>query len=195
MTDEQLLAVPGIGETSLARIRRAFPAPEPPSRSVSVEEVVRLEGALHLLRFALDRFAAAKFAPAPEYLRDLLDRATADPGEPCDREQQYTRAEAAEATIDRVREASAHIRATTRTWEPVADLIDAALDDAKRPRERRERPAHPDGTPYRYHEITAGGWGHCDGCRTWTTATTERPHECPKTYMKGPAAEEGRHEP
>lgn len=36
------------------------------------------------------------------------------------------------ATVDRVRAESAHIRATTRTWEPVADLIDAALDGQKR---------------------------------------------------------------
>lgn len=32
------------------------------------------------------------------------------------------------ATIGRVRAESARIRATTRTWEPAADLIDAALD-------------------------------------------------------------------
>ncbi|MEU0979007.1 hypothetical protein ABZ488_07290 [Streptomyces griseus] len=40
-----------------------------------------------------------------------------------------TRAERAEATIRRVRDASAFIRATTRTWDPVADIIDAALDE------------------------------------------------------------------
>jgi hypothetical protein len=31
-------------------------------------------------------------------------------------------------TLERVRQESARIRATTRTWEPVADLIDAALN-------------------------------------------------------------------
>ncbi|MEV5915769.1 hypothetical protein AB0M00_43665 [Streptomyces chartreusis] len=45
-------------------------------------------------------------------------------------------------------------------------------------REQKERPTHPDGTPYRYHEIVAEGWGFCDGCRMWSTATVERPHQC-----------------
>ncbi|WP_333757973.1 hypothetical protein [Streptomyces sp. ISBFB 2968] len=45
-------------------------------------------------------------------------------------------------------------------------------------REQRERPAHPDGTPYRYHEIVAEGWEFCEGCHTWSTATIERPHTC-----------------
>ena len=40
------------------------------------------------------------------------------------------------------------------------------------------RPTHPDGTPYRYHEIVAEGWGHCDGCRQWGQWTAENPHEC-----------------
>ncbi|MFF9123194.1 hypothetical protein ACF09J_07830 [Streptomyces sp. NPDC014889] len=43
------------------------------------------------------------------------------------RELQW-RAEQAEAAIARVRAESARIRATTRTWEPVAGLIDKALD-------------------------------------------------------------------
>ena len=46
------------------------------------------------------------------------------------------------------------------------------------PREQHERPSHPDGTPYSYAEITAEGWGFCDGCRMWSTATPERPHQC-----------------
>lgn len=41
------------------------------------------------------------------------------------------------------------------------------------------RPAHEDGTPYRYHEIVAEGWDHCDGCRTWIRGYTEsNPHPC-----------------
>lgn len=50
------------------------------------------------------------------------------------------------------------------------------------------RPTHPDGTPYNYSEIAAGGWEHCDGCRTWGQWTPEQPHDCPDTYIKGPAA-------
>jgi hypothetical protein len=50
------------------------------------------------------------------------------------------------------------------------------------------RPTHADGTPYRYHEIKAGGWGHCDGCRTWGQWTAEEPHECPGTFNRGPVA-------
>ncbi|MFD8488666.1 hypothetical protein [Streptomyces sp. NPDC059712] len=45
-------------------------------------------------------------------------------------------------------------------------------------REQRERPTHPDGTPYRHHEIVAEGWEFCEGCHTWSTATIERPHTC-----------------
>ena len=81
MTDDQLLAVPGIGQTSLARIRAAFPAPELASTITVEAEGVR----------------AVK------------------------------RAEAAEATVARVRAEAARIRAVTPTWGPVADLIDAAL--------------------------------------------------------------------
>ncbi|MGW8719651.1 hypothetical protein ACWGNR_10120 [Streptomyces althioticus] len=46
------------------------------------------------------------------------------------------------------------------------------------PKEQRERPTHPDGTPYRYHEITAEGWEHCDGCGLWGQWTVTNPHEC-----------------
>jgi len=45
-------------------------------------------------------------------------------------------------------------------------------------REQRDRPTHPDGAPYRYHEIVAEGWGFCEGCHTWSTGTVERPHTC-----------------
>ncbi|WP_405479807.1 hypothetical protein [Streptomyces anulatus] len=44
-----------------------------------------------------------------------------------------TRTERAEAALQRVRDVSAYIRATTRTWDPVADLIDAALDEGGDP--------------------------------------------------------------
>lgn len=298
------------------------PCPDAPQRALapstmpSIEDVVRLEGALHLLRFALDRAIRADFKPAPEYLRDLLDKVTDNPGEPCDRDKQYQRAEQAEdllrvahetsnrseaertlavqraekaeeraeaasvvgtrhmaraeeaeaevarlrageepgrdpvaepspgqwiarwnassaderlevarrviedsaraarcfqmdhetrivvadkmlaarlrvmnrseATVARVRAESARIRSVTPTWGPVADIIDAALDDSARPREQRMRPTHPDGTPYSYCEITAEGWGFCDGCRMWSTGTPENPHQCPETDMQGP---------
>ncbi|MBT3077658.1 hypothetical protein [Streptomyces sp. COG21] len=75
-----------------------------------------------------------------------------------------------------------------------------ALDDAGLLNTYREkasgRPTHPDGTPYRYHEIVAEGWGHCDGCRTWGQGwTAENPHNCPGTYVKGPSTEEAPREP
>jgi hypothetical protein len=42
------------------------------------------------------------------------------------------------------------------------------------------RPTHPDGTPYRYAEIVAEGWDHCDACHTWGQGWTfEHPHVCP----------------
>lgn len=165
-----------------------YPAPavpaEQPAAQPSAEDVVRLEGALHVLRYALDRFIRVGYNPAPEFLRDLIDKVTNNPGEPCDRDQQYARAETAETAVARARAESARIRAVTRTWEPVANLIDAALDGPIR--EQRERPTHPDGTPYRYHEIKAEGWGHCDGCRLWTTGTTARPHQCTEAHIQGP---------
>lgn len=46
------------------------------------------------------------------------------------------------------------------------------------PSSKASRPTHPDGTPYRYHEIAAEGWGHCDGCHQWGQWTPESPHEC-----------------
>lgn len=88
------------------------------------------------------------------------------------------RAEQAEAAIVRVRAELARIRSITPTWWPVAGLIAAALDDPGRPKEQRMRPAHPDGTPYTYAEISAEGWGFCDACGMWSTGTPERPHQC-----------------
>ncbi|WP_327377978.1 hypothetical protein OG393_30870 [Streptomyces sp. NBC_01216] len=42
------------------------------------------------------------------------------------------------------------------------------------------RPVHPDGTPYRYSEIAAEGWEHCDGCGQWGRGwTSASPHDCP----------------
>lgn len=40
------------------------------------------------------------------------------------------------------------------------------------------RPTRPDGTPYNYNEIVAGGWHHCDGCHAWGQWTVEKPHDC-----------------
>ncbi|MGW5633929.1 hypothetical protein [Streptomyces sp. NPDC003832] len=48
------------------------------------------------------------------------------------------------------------------------------------------RPKRPDGTPYGYSEIAAGGWEACEGCRTWGQWTIENPHHCPGTYIQGP---------
>ncbi|MFK0124914.1 hypothetical protein ACIQSP_16555 [Streptomyces nigra] len=68
----------------------------------------------------------------------------------------------------------------SRWWDArLVELHDAILPPI---REQRERPTHPDGTPYSYAEITAEGWGFCDGCRMWSTSTPERPHQCADTY-------------
>lgn len=50
--------------------------------------------------------------------------------------------------------------------------------DTPLPERQGNRPTHPDGTPYRYHEIVAEGWGHCDGCHQWGQWTIKNPHEC-----------------
>lgn len=71
-----------------------------------------------------------------------------------------------------------------------AGVDESALAQPQQPttEEASGRPTHPDGTPYRYAEIAAVGWSHCDGCRTWSQgATPENPHECPMTHIKGPA--------
>lgn len=52
------------------------------------------------------------------------------------------------------------------------------INGSDQPKEQRERPTHPDGTPYRYHEITAESWEHCDGCGLWGQWTVANPHEC-----------------
>ncbi|MYY79775.1 MULTISPECIES: hypothetical protein [unclassified Streptomyces] len=61
-----------------------------------------------------------------------------------------------------------------------AELARALRETGRLPdrTESTGRPTHPDGTPYRYHEIKAEGWGHCDGCRTWGQWTAEKPHDC-----------------
>ncbi|MDP9953181.1 MULTISPECIES: DUF6085 family protein [Streptomyces] len=105
MSDEEFRAVPGIGDTSLATIRRAFPAQAP-------GESQRQPPVVATARIHLD-VAAPTTVNLPEF----------------ERAQAVARAEEAEATIRRVRDASAFIRATTRTWDPVADIIDAALDE------------------------------------------------------------------
>ncbi|MFF2852704.1 hypothetical protein ACFVT5_41385 [Streptomyces sp. NPDC058001] len=198
MTDEELLAVPGIGETSLARIRRAFPEPKSGPDCVALntlqliftrwknaghepsndellalvdtartvvkpepsdptecsgeagtcpehghhdrslkqsgeseaDELARLREGLHKFRYALDSRAGRE--TTTDFIRAMLNSMLTDPGEPCDSAQQHARAEAAEATIARVRAEVARIRAVTSTWEPVADLIDAALDGTGR---------------------------------------------------------------
>lgn len=55
----------------------------------------------------------------------------------------------------------------------------ASIDQARKPR-IGPRPTHPDGTPYRYHEIVAEGWDVCDYCGTWGQGwTAATPHTCP----------------
>ncbi|MFI1701987.1 hypothetical protein ACH419_39405 [Streptomyces bobili] len=72
-----------------------------------------------------------------------------------------------------------------RWWDArLAELHKAILPPV---REQKDRPTHPDGTPYQYAEIVAEGWGYCDGCRTWSTGTPERPHQCPQTHIHGPS--------
>lgn len=46
--------------------------------------------------------------------------------------------------------------------------------------ERATKPTHPDGTVFGHAEMVAGGWEHCDYCRTWGRGwTPETPHACP----------------
>lgn len=94
-----------------------------------------------------------------------------------------------EDAITRVRAEVARIRATTPTWDPVADLIEAALNGTPNTRKSTGRPTHPDGTPYNHGEIVAGGWEYCDGCRTWGQWTTEKAHDCISSHAMDTAAD------
>ncbi|MDX5569831.1 hypothetical protein PYK79_50085 [Streptomyces sp. ID05-04B] len=68
----------------------------------------------------------------------------------------------------------------SRWWDArLAELHAAILSPV---REQRERPTHADGSPYRHHEMKAEGWGFCEGCRMWSTATPEHPHQCTGTH-------------
>lgn len=72
-------------------------------------------------------------------------------------------------------------RAVRRVLNRLRDAL-AALAGGRRSAagKKSTRPAHPDGTPYRYAEIVAEGWSGCDGCHRWScTWTPERPHICP----------------
>lgn len=91
--------------------------------------------------------------------------------------------------LTRVRAEVARIRSITPTWGPVADLIEAALNGTPNTRKSTGRPTHPDGTPYNHGEIVAGGWEHCDGCRTWGQWTTEKAHDCISSHAMDTAAD------
>ncbi|MFJ6487127.1 hypothetical protein [Streptomyces californicus] len=265
MSDEEFRAVPGIGDTSLATIRRAFPE-QPPSRAGDVltalgrrvpetlaKGISRDDYALAptseppvvaVARIGLDvavtpsDYALARAAAKPSAARDLAElqrraaRVTRKTDAtvtvaPCGAEYQVTIERGGGTTVHggygfhavqgillgvmaaadclatqtplRVRVATA-----IRPWLLGADEADveaavrdvlAVLStptaDAPVPQDATGRPTHPDGNPYRYHEIVAEGWGHCDGCRTWGRGwTAENPHDCPGTYVKGPTTEE-----
>lgn len=133
MTDDEFRAVPGIGDTSLATIRQVFPE-KLPSRAGDILAALGSRIPETLAKgISRDDYA---LAPAPEPPVVATARIQLDVDAPAtvdlpefERAQAVARAEQAEATIRRVRDVSAYIRATTRTWDPVADLIDAALDE------------------------------------------------------------------
>lgn len=78
--------------------------------------------------------------------------------------------------------------------ERIEDHIDNLRQQLPPPpaiRESSSRPRHADGTPYRFAQIVAEGWGFCDGCMTWSTATLEQPHQCavePRVLASGEKA-------
>lgn len=188
-TDDELTAVPGIGEESLARIRTAIPSPTPEEQASPVDwQAIAEQRERELRTVGETRHAAERRANQVEDLLRVAHK-TSNRSE-AERARAVERAEQAETTVARVRAEVARIRSITPTWGPVADLIEAAIDDPERPREQRMRPTHADGTPYSYFEITAEGWGFCDGCHVWSTASPECPHACPETCIQGPVAEE-----
>ncbi|MEU3432392.1 hypothetical protein [Streptomyces sp. NPDC006863] len=120
MTDDEFRAVPGIGDTSLATIRRAFPE-QPPGGLMAAQR------------------------------------------------------SAADALVNLSQQMSEALVELLGTWRTATS----------------DRPTHPDGTPYRYHEIVAEGWRYCDGCHSWGQGwTAENPHDCPSIYVKGPTTKE-----
>ncbi|WP_103512878.1 hypothetical protein [Streptomyces sp. SM13] len=130
MSDEEFRAVPGIGDTTLATIRRAFP--EPKTRLLDCGFCCEEQGEeVHPHPECPIGSSPSQQPPVVATARIHVDVATPTTVNLPEFEHAHAvaRAERAEATIRRVRDASAYIRATTRTWDPVADIIDAALDE------------------------------------------------------------------
>ncbi|WP_145503124.1 hypothetical protein [Streptomyces sp. CFMR 7] len=221
MTDKEFLGVPGIGHTSLRRIRRAFPVPGKP-RLLDCGFCYEEQGEeVHPNPECATGRAARQQPPAVATARIHVD-VTADPSThtprcSCGQTTRLLSVDSAGAhwheddpavpvpleAFDRLvrvamwvsrGQAMAHVpdpQISGSYPDAAARYALGALDDAGLLNTYREktsgRPTHPDGTPYRYHEIVAGGWSHCDGCRTWGQGrTAENPHDCPGTYVKGP---------
>ncbi|MFI5739204.1 DUF6085 family protein [Streptomyces anulatus] len=207
MTDEEFRAVPGIGDTSLATIRRAFPESkptepqQPPSRAGDVLAALGRRIPETLAKgISRDDYALAPASEPPVVAaaRIQLDvSATPDtvpvPLEAFDRLVRVAMWVSRGQSMAHTPDPSPVIGA--RYPDAAARQALGALDDAGLLDTYREkasgRPTRPDGTPYRYHEIVAEGWGYCDGCRTWGQGwTAENPHDCASTYVKGPTTEE-----
>lgn len=208
MTDEEFRAVPGIGDTSLATIRRAFPAqlltglwdvqgrvsdalvnlaqqiPETLAKGLDRDNYALAPAATEppvvaTARIQLEVAPPAGTVPVPQEAFDRLVRVAMW----VSRGQSMAHVPDP-ATLIGARYPDAAARAA------LGALDDAGLLDIYRT-VASGRPTHPDGTPYRHHEIVAEGWKHCDGCHTWGQGwTAENPHDCPATYVKGPTTEE-----
>jgi hypothetical protein len=88
---------------------------------------------------------------------------------------------AIQAAAEQFRQLSAALQAAGYLDEDGRPLHQGGnAEDCPAFEERTTRPAHPDGTPYRYVDIVDEGWEHCDCCGRWGRSwTPERPHVCP----------------
>jgi len=197
MTDEEFRAVPGVGDTSLATIRRAFPAQpagesqrQPPVVATARIHVdVTADPSTHTPRCSCGQTTRLLSVDSAGAHWHEDNPAVSVPPEAFDRLVRVAMWVSRGQSMAHVPDPATLIGA--RRPDAAARAALGALDDAGLLDTYREkasgRPTHPDGTPYRYHEIIAEGWGHCDGCRTWGRGwTAENPHDCPGPYVKGP---------
>ncbi|GGJ81849.1 hypothetical protein GCM10011583_11630 [Streptomyces camponoticapitis] len=165
-------AVPGSAGMLDELLRRARVAATPSTAA----ELPTPHEALHKLRYMLDRGKGRGIFA--EYWRDVLDRLTDGPVEPCDSAEQHDRAQRAEAAIERtVDQMRAYVAAGSTGVNPrqVINLLSPTWPDGnfEAPAETEESPADN----RRYYAVEAGlGW--CRHCPHSTQEPTPVPCTC-----------------
>jgi hypothetical protein len=166
MADEELLAVPGLNEASLARIRAALPAQKPTSCLHDVE----IRDAREYMRLGHEpgRSSGTIYLTGDKDSRLVIDGQlmTVSSEHPVVVQPFFDGDEGGTVTVTLVCKTILGI--DTRAGTP--------------------RPKHEGGRPYSYSELAAEGWNFCEGCRSWGQWSPGQPHDCSMSHMKGPAS-------